>query len=152
MSRATKNEASVAPATAEELPTRLRLAIMRLARRLRQQAEAELTPSMLSAMANIEYRQPVTLGQLAEAERVTPPTMSKIVGRLEEARLVIRAADSEDKRIQRLSLSREGVKLIARNRSRKNAYLARKLRKLEPEEVAKLEAAVEVIEKILEEK
>jgi len=152
MSKGTERQSSAAPVASEELPTRLRLAVLRLARRLRQQAEADLTPSMLSAMANIEYRQPVTLGQLAEAERVTPPTMSKIVGRLEDAGLVTRTADSEDKRIQRLSLSREGVKLIARNRSRKNAYLARKLRKLEPEEVAKLEDAVEVIEKILEEK
>ncbi len=140
------------PASTEELPTRLRLAIMRLARRLRQQAEPDLTPSMLSAMAIIEYRQPVTLGQLAEAERVKPPTMSKIVGRLEDASLVTRTVDPDDKRIQRLSLSRDGVKLIARNRSRKNAYLARKLRKLEPEEVAKLEEAVGVIEKILEDK
>ncbi|HZK51753.1 MAG TPA: MarR family transcriptional regulator, partial [Actinomycetota bacterium] len=112
----------------------------------------DLTPSMLSAMANIEYRQPVTLGQLAEAERVTPPTMSKIVGRLEDSSLVTRTVDPDDKRIQRLSLSHNGAKLIARNRSRKNAYLARKLRKLEPEEVAKLEEAVGVIEKILEEK
>jgi DNA-binding MarR family transcriptional regulator len=152
MSKGTERQSSAAPVASEELPTRLRLAVLRLARRLRQQAEADLTPSMLSAMANIEYRQPVTLGQLAEAERVTPPTMSKIVGRLEDAGLVTRTADSEDKRIQRLSLSREGVRLIARNRSRKNAYLARKLRKLEPEEVAKLEDAVEVIEKILEEK
>ena len=139
-------------ASTEELPTRLRLAILRLARRLRQQAEPDLTPSMLSAIANIEYREPVTLGQLAEAERVTPPTMSKIVGRLEDAGLVTRTVDPDDKRIQRLSLSHNGVKLIARNRSRKNAYLARKLRKLEPEEVAVLEEAVGVIEKILEDK
>ena len=111
-----------------------------------------MSPSMLSAMASIEYRQPVTLGQLAEAERVTPPTMSKIVGRLEEAGLVDRMVDPEDRRIQRVSLSGDGAKLIARNRSRKNAYLARKLRKLEPEEVAKLHAAVGVIEKLLEEK
>jgi DNA-binding MarR family transcriptional regulator len=137
-------------AVTEELPTRLRLAIMRLARRLRQQAEPDMTPSMLSAMANIEYRQPVTLGNLAEAERVTPPTMTKIVGRLEEAGLVKRVVDTADRRIQRVSLTRDGVKLIARNRSRKNAYLARKLRKLEPDEVSKLEEAVGVIEKILE--
>ncbi|MGH2697893.1 MAG: MarR family winged helix-turn-helix transcriptional regulator, partial [Actinomycetota bacterium] len=104
------------------------------------------------ALASIEYRQPVTLGQLAEAERVTPPTMSKIVGRLEDGGLVSRTADSEDRRIQHLSLNREGAKLMARNRSRKNAYLARKLRKLEPEQVAKLEEAVEVLEKLLEEK
>ncbi|MGH2752436.1 MAG: MarR family winged helix-turn-helix transcriptional regulator [Actinomycetota bacterium] len=141
------NRATIAT---EELPTRLRLAVMRLARRLRQQAEADLTPSMLSALANIEYRQPVTLGELAEAERVTPPTMSKIVGRMEAAGLVTRTPDPDDRRIQRLSLSRNGVKLMARNRSRKNAYIVRKLRNLEPEEVARLEAAVVVIEKILE--
>jgi DNA-binding MarR family transcriptional regulator len=144
--------ASGATAVAEELPTRLRLAIMRLARRLRQQAEPDMSPSMLSAMANIEYRQPVTLGHLAEAERVTPPTMTKIVGRLEEAGLVNRVVDATDRRIQRVSLSGDGARLIARNRSRKNAYLVRKLRKLEPDEVSKLEEAVGVIEKILEDK
>jgi DNA-binding MarR family transcriptional regulator len=142
----------VASITEQELPTRLRLAIMRLARRLRQQADADATPSMLSALASIEYRQPVTLGELAEAERVTPPTMSKIVARLQEAELVTRTPDPDDKRIQRLSLSIRGERFIARSKSRKNAYLAKKLRKLEPHEVAKLEAAVAVIEKILEDK
>ncbi len=134
----------------EELPTRLRFAVLRLARRLRQQADRDATPSMLSALSSIEYRAPVTLGELAEAERVTPPTMSKIVGRLEETGLVIRAKDKGDKRIQRLSLSKDGERFIERSRSRKNAYLARKLRALEPAEVAKLEEAVAVIEKILE--
>lgn len=134
----------------EELPTRLRFAVMRLARRLRQQADPDITPSMLSALSNVEYRAPVTLGELAEAERVTPPTMSKIVGRLEETGLVTRTKDEGDKRIQRLSLSKDGERFIERSRSRKNAYLARKLRALEPAEVAKLEEAVAVIEKILE--
>jgi len=138
--------------TEQELPARLRLAIMRLARRLRQQADADATPSMLSALASIEYRQSVTLGELAEAERVTPPTMSKIVARLQETELVTRTPDPNDKRIQRLSLSIRGERFIARSKSRKNAYLAKKLRKLEPHEVAKLEAAVAVIEKILEDK
>jgi DNA-binding MarR family transcriptional regulator len=111
-----------------------------------------MTPSMLSAMANIEYRQPVTLGHLAEAERVTPPTMTKIVGRLEDSGLVTRTVDVADRRIQRVSLSPDGARLITRNRSRKNAYLARKLQRLEPEEVSKLEEAVGVIEKLLEDK
>jgi DNA-binding MarR family transcriptional regulator len=142
----------IANLTEEELPTRLRLAIMRLARRLRQQADADATPSMLSALASIEYRQPVTLGELAEAERVTPPSMSKIVARLQEAALVTRTPDRNDKRIQRLSLSIHGERFIARSRSRKNAYLAKKLRRLDAHEVAKLEAAVVVIEKILEDK
>ena len=138
------------PPATQELTSRLRLAVMRLARRLRQQADADITPSMLSALSNIEYRQPVTLGRLAEAERVAPPTMTKIVARLEERGLVDRTPDADDRRVNRLSLSPEGTRFIARNRSRKNAYLARKLRKLEPDEVEVLESAVEVIEKILE--
>ncbi|MGH2734887.1 MAG: MarR family winged helix-turn-helix transcriptional regulator [Actinomycetota bacterium] len=140
------------PAIDQELTSRLRLAIMRLARRLRQQSEADITPSMLSALSNIEYRQPVTLGALAEAERVTPPTMTKIVARLERAGLIMRSPDPDDKRVGLLTLSSDGVRFIARNRSAKNAYLAKKLRQLSPEEVARLEAAVEVIEKILEDK
>lgn len=134
-----------------ELVSRLRLATMRLARRLRQQAEPGISPSLLSALATIERRQPVTLGELSDAERVQPPTMTKIAARLEDIGLVARTADERDRRIGRLSLTGEGVRFIARNRSRKNAYLARRLRTLEAEDIATLQAAVEVIEKLLEE-
>ena len=124
---------------------------MRLARRLRQQAEPGLSPSLLSALATIERRQPITLGELSQAERVQPPTMTKIAARLEEMRLVTRTADERDKRIMRLTLTPEGVRFISRNRSRKNAYLARRLRTLEAGDIATLKAAVEVIEKLLDE-
>ncbi len=134
-----------------ELVSRLRLATMRLARRLRQQAEPGVSPSLLSALATIERRQPVTLGELSQAERVQPPTMTKIAARLEEMRLVTRTVDERDKRIVRLALSPEGVHFITRNRSRKNAYLARRLRTLEAKDIATLKAAVEVIEKLLDE-
>src|ERR671924_1950260 len=122
----------------QELTTRLRLAVGRLARRLRQQADPDVTPSMLSALSNIEYRQPVTLGELAQAERVTPPTMTKIVSRLEERGLVVRVADPSDRRVHRISLSTEGERFAARSKRRKNAYLAKMLRKLDADEVAKL--------------
>lgn len=134
-----------------ELVSRLRLATMRLARRLRQQAEPGVSPSLLSALASVEQRQPVTLGELSHAERVQPPTMTKIAARLEDMGLVARTPDDRDKRIVRLSLTSEGVRFIARNRSRKNAYLARRLRTLEAGDIATLQAAVEVIEKLLEE-
>ena len=124
---------------------------MRLARRLRQQAEAGVSPSLLSALASIERLQPVTLGELSQAERVQPPTMTKIAARLEEMRLVARTADERDKRVGRLALTTEGVRFIARNRSRKNAYLARRLRILDVEELATLEAAAGIIEKLLDE-
>jgi DNA-binding MarR family transcriptional regulator len=133
-----------------ELTTRLRLAIMRLARRLRQQADKDITPSMLSALSNIEYRQPVTLGTLAESERVTPPTMTKIVARLTERGLVGRTPDPHDRRMHLLTLTPQGERFIARSRSRKNAYLARKLRRLDPSDVEALSEAVAVIERLLE--
>jgi DNA-binding MarR family transcriptional regulator len=132
-----------------ELVEDLRLAIMRLARRLRQQAEADVTPSMLSALSTLE-RAPRTLGELAEAERVTPPTMTRIVVRLEERNLVAREQDPADRRIARIRLTSDGRRLIARNRSRKNAYLARRLRALDdtrPEDVA---AAVALLERLLD--
>lgn len=132
-----------------ELVEELRLAVMRLARRLRQQGEADVTPSMLSALSTLE-RGPRTLGDLADAERVTPPTMTRIVARLEERNLVEREQDRADRRITRISLTRDGRRLIARNRSRKNAYLAKRLRALEdtrPDDVA---ATVALLERLLE--
>lgn len=132
-----------------ELVERLRLAVMRVARRLRQQAEADITPSMLSALATLEDA-PRTLGELADAERVTPPTMTRIVARLEERNLVRRRQDEADRRIARITLASEGRRLIARHRSRKNAYLARRLRALDdagPDDVA---AAALLLERLLE--
>src|SRR5438477_12725062 len=63
----------------------LRLAVMRLARRLRQQSEADMTPSMLSALSTIERYGPMTLRALAAHERVQPPTATSVLGRLESA-------------------------------------------------------------------
>src|SRR5436190_24014484 len=82
-----------------ELAAGLRLAVMRLARRLRQRADAGITPSMLSALSSIERRGPMTLGDLAVAERITPATLSVIVGRLQQSGLVIREPDPTDGRV-----------------------------------------------------
>lgn len=128
---------------------RLRLVVMRLARRLRQQAEPDASPSMLSALAVIE-RGPLTIGELAEAERVQPPTMTRVVARLEEVGLITRDVDPKDKRVARVSLSNSGRKLIARNRSKKTAYLAKRLRATGAEE-SELAAAVALLESILNE-
>jgi DNA-binding MarR family transcriptional regulator len=124
---------------------------MRLARRLRQQAEHDVTPSMLSALSTIERLGPLTLGRLAELERVRPPTITKIVARLEDDALVVRTVDTADQRVSRVSLSRQGKALVRSARSRKDAFLADRLRALSSEERAVLERAVGVIEGLLEE-
>ena len=134
-----------------ELAPRLRLAVMRLARRLRQQAEHDVTPSMLSALSTIERLGPLTLGRLAEIERVQPPTITKILGRLEDDGLVVRTTDEADHRVARVRLSRKGKALVQNARSRKDALLADRLRRLSGDDLAGVERAVDVIERILQE-
>lgn len=133
-----------------QLAPRLRLAVMRLARRLRQQAGHDVTPSMLSALSTIERLGPLTLGRLAELERVRPPTVTKIVGRLEDDDLVVRTVDESDHRVTRVRLSRHGKALVHNARRRKDALLADKLRDLSSEEIDAVERAVTVIERLLE--
>jgi DNA-binding MarR family transcriptional regulator len=133
-----------------DLSARLRLAIARTARRLRQEAGTDLSPSLSSALATIERRGPLTPSELAEAERVQRPTATRIVARLEEAGLVERASDPSDGRVSLVSASADGRALLRRMRTRKDAYLSRRLRDLDAKEVAALESATEVLERMLE--
>ncbi|HEY7876263.1 MAG TPA: MarR family transcriptional regulator [Actinomycetota bacterium] len=137
-------------ATDTNLAPRLRLGVMRLARRLRQQAGHDVTPSMLSALSTIERLGPLTLGRLAELERVRPPTISKVVTRLEDDDLVVRTVDEVDQRVAHVTLSPRGKALVRSARSRKDAFLADRLRALSTDERAALERAVGVIEGMLE--
>ena len=134
-----------------DVASRLRLSVMRLARRLRQENEGNLSPSMLSVLASIHGAQPVTLGALAALERVQPPTITATVGRLEEAGLVRREADPSDRRVVRVALTDAGHQLIRRNRTRKTAFLARRLRRLPAEDLAALDRAALIVQRLLEE-
>jgi DNA-binding MarR family transcriptional regulator len=136
---------------AVQLAHGLRLAVMRLARRLRQLADAGITPSMLSALSSVERLGPLTLGELASAEKVQPPTMTPIVARLEAEGLVRREVDPDDRRVARITLSRQGKQLLDRSRSRKTAYLARRLRALSPAERDVVRRAVGVLERFVSE-
>src|SRR5205823_13932113 len=121
-------------ATDTQLASRLRLAVMRLARVLRQKAQDSITPSQLSALVSIERAGPVTLGELASLESVQPPTMTRIVAGLEEQGLVQRDVDPADRRVSRVRMTQLARKLLERNRSRKTAYLASRLRGLRQED------------------
>jgi DNA-binding MarR family transcriptional regulator len=133
-----------------ELVVRLRLAVGRLARRLRQQAGGEVTPSQYSALSSVGRLGPLTLGELAAVERVRPPTMTRIVASLEEAGLVERRAHPGDRRVAQVRLSAAGRRFLQRSGTRKDAFLAERLAHLDPDEVAQLTQAVAVIERLLE--
>jgi DNA-binding MarR family transcriptional regulator len=139
---------TIASVDATALAARLRLAVTRLARRLRQEAEAGVTPSMLSALSSAERKGSLTMRDLCHAEQVQPPTMTRIVAALVEAGLVVREQDPADGRVAWVTVTTEGRRLLERSRRRKEAYLAKSLRSLEPEELRTLEAAAEILERL----
>lgn len=141
-----------APASALDAAqvARLRMVVMRLARRLRHQAEGDVTASLLSALSSVERIGPLTLGELAAVEQVQPPSMTKIVSRLEELGFVIREADARDRRVARVRISDEGKRYVARSRTRRNAYLAERLRRFDPDERRLLELALPLLERLVE--
>jgi DNA-binding MarR family transcriptional regulator len=134
---------------------RLRMAIVRTSRRLRQEAAgsgSELTPTSVSALATVERHGPLTPSELAEVERVKRPTATRALRVLEEAGLVDRAPDPGDGRSSLVSVNAAGRERLRRLRSRKNAYLARRMRGLPDRDVETLERAAEILEALLEDK
>ena len=129
----------------------LRLAITRMARRLRQEAPEDLTPTSAAALATVERHGPLTPSELAAVERVKRPTATRTLRFLEEAGLVSRTPDPADGRSALLAVTGAGRERLRRLRSRKNAYLARRMRELGAEDVATLERASEILEQMLEE-
>jgi DNA-binding MarR family transcriptional regulator len=134
----------------EELAPRLRWALTRLARRLRQEAGADLGPSQTAALATVERHGPLSPSELAEIERIKRPTATRIVGHLEGAGLVERVKDPGDGRSSILSVTAEGRALLRRVRERKTAYLAKRLSAMDAEDRRTLERAAELLEGMLE--
>lgn len=136
--------------TLEEAAAHLRLVITRTARRMRQEAGSELRAPNASALTTVELHGPLTPSELADIERVKRPTATRILRGLEEEGLVQRTPDPNDGRSALISLTGEGRERLRRLRQRKNAYLARRMRDLDPGEVATLERAAQILERLLE--
>lgn len=148
--------ANAANTSLTDSAARLRMAIVRTARRLRQEAAgaggAELSPTAVAALASVERHGPLTPSELAEIERVKRPTATRTLRLLLEAGLVDRAPDPSDGRSALVSVNPSGRERLHRLRSRKNAYLARRMRDLPAEDLRTLERAARILEGILEEK
>jgi len=122
-----------------------------LLRRVRKQDVATGEgPARLSALSVLVFGGPRTLGELAAAEQVRPPTMSRIVGGLAGSRLVRVSADGEDARRVRIRATAKGVRLLRKARYLRLADLAAHLVSLTPEELGSLGEAVEILSKVLQ--
>ena len=130
--------------------------MVRTARRLRQDAAAAegagaLSPTLTSALATVANHGPLTPSELAERERIRRPTATRIIASLVDLGLVTRTPDPADGRGFLVAATAEGSALLKRLRKRKNAYLAKRMRGLDPDDVATLERAAEILERLLEE-
>jgi DNA-binding MarR family transcriptional regulator len=134
------------------LATSLRISVSRLARRLRVERQAEglasLSDTQLAALAVLDRHGAMTPGELAEHEKVQPPSMTRVIAVLEERRLVMRAPHATDRRQVVLTVTEQGRELVSQARRRRDAWLAKRLKELSPEERAVLRAAAPVLEKL----
>jgi DNA-binding MarR family transcriptional regulator len=133
----------------EEVAGRLRSAVNRLQRRLRQESLGGLSPAQASALGSVSRHGSPTLGELAAIEQVQPPTMTRIVASLAEAGMVTRVADANDRRSARVSITPAGERALERMRTRKNAFLVRRLGELGPDEQRRATELVALLEHLL---
>ena len=129
-----------------EVAGRLRLSATRLARRLRQEAGMGLTPSQLAALATVHNHGPLTLGALADREQVAPPSITKVVAKLEADGLLARTSDPTDRRVHHVACTPAGAELVEESRRRKTAWLTDRIHELDEESRAKLAAALDVLD------
>jgi DNA-binding MarR family transcriptional regulator len=135
--------------TQEELASRLRYSINRLHRLLRQESLGGLSPAQASALGAVSRMGSPTLGELAAIEQVQPPTMTRIVATLADSGMVTRITDAADRRSARVRITPAGKKTLERIRTRKNAFLIRRLGELNPAEEAGAADLVALLERLV---
>ncbi len=135
-----------------QIADRLHSAAIHLLRRVRKRdTETGEGPARLSALSVLVFGGPMTLGQLARAEQVKPPTMTRIVTGLEKSGFAVREADTKDARRVRIYATPKGKKLLLRGRQARIEYLAAHLQALTPEELSALGNAIEILGRVLRE-
>jgi len=131
------------------LSTALRVSVARLARRLRaQRADSSLSATQIAVLGAIEKHGAMTPSELAEHEKVKPPSMTRVIGGLEERGLLQRAPHSTDRRQVVLALTETGRQTLRETRRMREAWLVKRLKELTPQEKATLRAAAPILEKI----
>ena len=150
--RAEKNKPAINPHGHEALSAadRLHSAAIHLLRRVRQQdAASGAGPAQLSALSVLVFAGPKTLGELAAAEQVKPPTMSRIAAGLQRSRLIEITRDPQDARRMNLRATSKGTLLLQQGRKRRIEYLAAHLGHLTRKELAQLGVAADILESLL---
>jgi DNA-binding MarR family transcriptional regulator len=128
--------------------SRLGMSVMRLERKLRQRSAGGVTASQYAALITISKKGELTLGELAAAEGVAPPSMTRIAANLEQAGLLERRPDPLDRRVARVAISDKGAELLAEARNLRALYLSERFAELGAEEVEVLGRAAELLNRL----
>ncbi len=132
------------------LASHLRLSVFRASRTLRRESQAGISPTLLAALATIERHGPMRAGDLATHEQVRKPTVTRILGALVAEGLVERTPDPVDRRVSWVQLTPSGQALMRTVRRRSDRYLAQRLRRLDPADLATLERAAGILDRVTE--
>ena len=128
---------------------RLRVAVLRLARRIRTNSSGTITPSQLFTLGTIARNEQVTISQIAELEHVKPPSASKIVAALEAEGLVERSVSADDRRCTHIVATPAGHRHLEHVRAAGRGWISEQLAGLDPVDVAAIERAVPALERLL---
>jgi DNA-binding MarR family transcriptional regulator len=130
------------------LASYLAVSVSRLSRRLRKERHSELSATQLSALGTLMRKGPITVGALARYENVQPPSMTRTVNCLEDMGMVVRTPDPDDGRQVLLRVSEPGAQLLTAERKRRDAWLAQRLKELDPQDRAVLREAAVILERL----
>jgi len=133
-----------------ELASRLRIALLRTARRLKRETDGEHSVSTISALASLKARGPLTLGELADVEGVSRPSATVLAASLLELGLIARDGDPKDARLVRVTVTAAGEAALTASRTRRNAYLTEWLSRLGEADRQVLDEAATILQRLAE--
>jgi DNA-binding MarR family transcriptional regulator len=145
------NQLSVSVGTPTEVAGNLRIALMRMVRRLKRETDGDHSVSVVAALGSLNSRGPLTLSELAEAEGVSRPSMTVLAASLLDQKLIAKEPDPSDGRLVRVHVTNAGRRVLELSRTRRNAYLAKRLAGLHPAELLILDEAARILLRLVEE-
>jgi DNA-binding MarR family transcriptional regulator len=145
------NQFPIAIGTPTEVAGKLRIALMRMVRRLKRETDGEHSVSAIAALGSLNSRGPLTLSEWAEAEGVSRPSMTVLAGNLLDQKLIAKEPDPRDGRVVRVHVAQAGIRALERSRTRRNAYLAKRLAALGSDELRILDEAATILLRLVEE-
>ena len=145
------NQFSAAIDAPTEVASKLRVALMRMVRRLKREIDGEHSVAAIAALGSLNSRGPLTLSEWAEAEGVSRPSMTVLAGNLLNQNLIAKEPDPSDGRVVRVHITHVGARVLERSRTRRNAYLARRLAALDSDELRILDEAATILLRLVEE-